>query len=278
MKSWKIEPKNSSVAQFVQCYWLLEKEVSDTSHNYPKLNPDPSGTLIIAPAQHPYHYQNSANIFAGNGSHWIFPNSQTLQLDHSQPFVILGIKFNVGALYSCNLSPKQPIIDQVITEDVNALLQTDKLNDLRFLVDDNLPENACRDLLDKALSSWLSKYHQDSHSKLCQKALIHLSNTPVSDIGKLLHCSQRTIERSFSRVTGFTLKQCQSMNRFEAILERLYSLNEEEIDWLDIVDEFDFSDQPHLIRYLKSFIGETPSNYVKERDLTIDIYGDFNPD
>ncbi len=278
MKNWKIVPQEPNVAEFVQCYWLLEKEASDTSHNYPKLNPDPSGTLIIAAEQQKYAYQNKNDNFSGQGSHWIFPNSQTMQLDHSQPFVILGIKFNIGALYSLDLPLKQPVIDQVTKVDVNLLLKIDILNKLSCLTKENHPVESYRDLLDEILAPWLTSKLQDSHSKLCQKAILQLTNHPVSEIGPLLHCSQRTIERSFSRVTGFTLKQCQSMLRFEAILERLYAVKDADIDWLNIVDEFGFSDQSHLIRNLKSIIDETPGQYAKARDLTIDIYGDFTSD
>lgn len=275
MKNWRIEPKNSKVAQFVQCYWLIEKEVHDTTHNYPKLNPDPSATLLITPKQQNYRYQNSVDEFSGVGCHWLFPNSQTLQLDHSQPFILLGIKFHVGALYSLEIAPKQPLIDFIVDVDINKLLNVDKLDLLEFFQKEDYQANKCRDLLDDILVPWLSICSQDSHSVLCQKAVTLLPNNAVSNIGQLLHCSQRTIERSFVRVTGFTLKQCQSMNRFEAILERLYSLKETEINWLDIVEEFGFSDQPHMIRYLKSFIGDTPKEYDNKRDLTIDTYGDF---
>ncbi len=106
--------------------------------------------------------------------------------------------------------------------------------------------------------------------KIILKVLTHICN-----IGSALHCSQRTIERSFMKVTGFTLKQCHSMNRLEAILEYLYQLDSLKINWVDIATNFNFSDQPHLIRYLKSLIGLTPGEYSRKRDFTIDVYGDF---
>ncbi|WP_220034735.1 helix-turn-helix domain-containing protein [Psychrobacter fozii] len=46
-----------------------------------------------------------------------------------------------------------------------------------------------------------------------------------------------------------------------------------QVDWVDIAFEFGFSDQPHLIRYLKHQIGTTPKKYVSKRGFTIDIYG-----
>jgi len=57
------------------------------------------------------------------------------------------------------------------------------------------------------------------------------------------------------------------------MLEYLYQRDLQEIDWVELAYQFGFSDQPHLIRYLKSTIGATPNVYAKQRDLTIDIYG-----
>ena len=73
-----------------------------------------------------------------------------------------------------------------------------------------------------------------------------------------------------------TLKQCQTMNKLEAMLEYLYQRNADEIDWVDVALKFGFSDQPHLIRHLKKQIGQTPKKYAKDRGLTIDVYGGVN--
>ncbi len=116
---------------------------------------------------------------------------------------------------------------------------------------------------------------EDRHSQLVRQAYPLLVNTAVAGLGEMLHCSQRTLERSFQRVTGLTLKQCQSMERLESILAYLYHQGDETIDWADIAQRFGFSDQPHLIRYFKSSIGATPGRYARQRDLTIDIYGNF---
>ncbi len=105
-----------------------------------------------------------------------------------------------------------------------------------------------------------------------------LGTTPIAELGDKLFCSQRTLERSFNKVTGLTLKQCQSMNKLEAMLEYLYKRDFDDIDWIDVAYQFGFSDQPHLIRYLKKTIGLTPNTYAKEGGLTIDVYGGVRSD
>lgn len=277
MINWIHSPNNPDVAKYVDCYWFLERKQSDCGHQYPRLNPEPAGHLIIAPAEQGYQYDLETRSFKGEGSHWLFPYCHTYQMDHSQPFLILGIKFHIGALYSLNINPKQPVLDQVINADVRALLNSETFSETDILTKAKAQPESCAGMLDELLVPWLSNSRQDKHCKLTHRALPLLADTPVSNMGELLHCSQRTLERSFLRVTGFTLKQCQSMNRLEAMLAYLYQRDAQDIDWSSVAYEFGFSDQPHLIRYLKSCIGSTPGEYAKQRDLTIDVYGGVDP-
>ena len=277
MINWKHSPKNTLVTQYVECYWFLEKKTKIPGYEHPKLNPDPTGHLILTPADQPYQYDINNPSASGKGSHWLFPHTQTYLMDHSHQFMLLGVKFHTGALYSLNINPHSCILNTVTGIDGKALLGSDAFNEDALLNTAQLEPEHCVDMLDDLLTPWLSKASQDKHSKLTESALALLLDTPIADMGTSLNCSQRTLERSFSRVTGLTLKQCQSMNRLEAMLEYLYLNSEADIDWLDIACQFGFSDQPHLIRYLKREIGETPGEYARLRDLTIDIYGGVDP-
>lgn len=281
MINWIHPPKLSSLKKYIDCYWFLEKNHSNQSYSYPKLNPDPAAHLILSAAHQPYHYEWAERSVAGYGCHWLFPHCQTFQLDHSKPVVHLGVKFHIGALYSLNhllhLDPKQAILDAIIDADTNALFGDERIDEERILtLAGESPENCCAEL-DKLFTPCLEHCLEDSHSQLSRKALPLLSDSPISELGAMLDCSQRTLERSFSRVTGLSLKQCQSMNRLEDLLEYLYQRNSMELDWAHIAYQFGFSDQPHLIRHLKSTIGSTPKTYADKRDLTIDIYGGIKP-
>jgi len=275
MKNWKLTPQDSHVAKYVECYWFLEKEQGDKGFNHPKLNPDPAAHLILADEQQGYQYRQDSISTKGNGNHWIFPHCKTLEMDHSQPFLVVGVKFRVGSLYSLNLSSPQPEIDKVVNADINEIVQSKSFQAVNLLVQAvDCPQQAC-DMLDELLLPWLLNSHEDKHSELVRRALPLLLDTPIAQMGIALHCSKRTIERSFLRVTNLTLKQYQSMTQLEEILIYLYQLVDERVNWVDVATKFEFSDQPHLIRYLKSSIGMTPGEYARHRDLSIDIYGDF---
>lgn len=274
MIQWLLQPKCSVVSTFVECYWLIEKSEQSEGFQFPKLNPDPSGHLIISPVNQAYSYNTNGMIENGIGSHILFPHLNTIQLDHTKPFIHLGVKLKIGALYSIKLlNHEHPTLDKSAPIDFHDLIDNSEIDvaDLLLLArNDNV---LCREQLDKLMTYWLSKYHQDKYSKLTSKALEIIDTIPIAKLGDKLHCTQRTLERAFHKVTGFTLKQCQSMNRLETMLEHLYLLRKEEINWAEVAFQFGFSDQPHLIRYLKAQLGITPNQYATDRGLTIDAYG-----
>lgn len=278
MNYWRRTPNNVHLSKYIDCYWFLEKEVGDLSHNYPKLNPDPTTHLIIASANNPYQYDQGTLSQRGYGSHWIFPHRHTFTMDHSSPFQIIGIKFRTGALYSLEKAFSDALglaLEKIQTVDLNKWMGLDKWT-INELLEESITysENVCTKL-DELFEPCIGHVREDKHSELVRQVFPLLSSTSIADIGAKLHRSQRTVERSFLRVTELTLKQCQSMIRLENILNYLYQRKADEIDWGDLAAQFEFSDQPHLIRHLKSTIGKTPGEYVLQRDLTIDIYGDF---
>tara|TARA_R110001599_G_scaffold9374_3_gene46324 strand:- start:1326 stop:2147 length:822 start_codon:yes stop_codon:yes gene_type:complete len=272
MRNWKISPKDSFVTAYIDCYWLLEKTADDGGPKSPKLNPDPAGHLILADSLQPYHYQSETFTNQGVGSHFILPHSKTFLMNHSQPFLVVGIKFHIGALYSLKLPSSDLETEKVLGIHSKELLS---VNANRLITNSLWSADKCRDYLDKQLTPLVANAQKDSHSELVSKILSTFSNTSLSDIGSVLGCSQRTIERSFLRVTGFTLKQYDSMQKLERLLNYVHKLDASKLEWADIAFQFGFSDQPHLVRYLKSVIGSTPGEYAQLRDLAIDAYGNF---
>jgi len=287
MIHWLKTPNNLELAKYIDCYWFLEKLPNAEGHNdYPKLNPDPATHLILTLPRQSFLYKSDKGITQMEGCHWLHPHGKTYELDHSRPVACIGIKFHVGALYSLpGLNALQGKTSQAVVDTIQAAsfdninFDDRQLNDKNQVNADTLltlarkfPDN-CAEILDNLCLPWLLNSHGDNHSELTRKVLPLLAKIAINKLGDTLFCSQRTLERSFLRVTGLTLKQCQSMNRLEAILEFLYQREQSDIDWVDIAYQFGFSDQPHLIRYLKKQLGLTPQDYALQRGFTIDVYG-----
>lgn len=271
MIQWRHSP-SADIARYIDCYWHIEKTADAQTPSHPKLNPDPAAHLLLAPPTQAFSYSLDDSPMSGQGSHWLYPNTRSLELDHSQPFVLLGVKFRVGALYALSLKDyHHPSLDQVAQAQLEDIMPETHVTHLLKLAQTDA--QACVSELDKQLTPWLMQSREDKHSQLVHKAINTLNDHPISQLGSVLACSQRTLERSFSRVTGITLKQCQTMNKLEAILEYLYQREKQDIDWAQIALEFGFSDQPHLIRRLKEYMGVTPAHYAAHRGFTIDAYG-----
>jgi AraC-like DNA-binding protein len=274
---WLKSPRKPAISKYIACYWFLEKKAKTDGDDYPKLNPDPSAHLIISPSNQVYKYGRTNEVSQGKGTHVIYPYCNTLQLDHSMPQICLGIKFHVGALYSL----RELNVPEISLNTINGIIFDDikgeaKINENELLELAITTQDKCIDTLDEIFMPLFMNTHEDRHSDITRKILPLLETKQLNEIGASLNCSQRTVERSFLRVTGLTLKQCQSMNKLEAILEFLYQREQKAIDWVDIAYQFGFSDQPHLIRYLKKQINLTPKDYTLKRGFTIDVYGGVN--
>lgn len=272
MIHWLTSPKVLAVKKYIECYWYLAKAAGGVER--PKLNPDPSAHLILCSPNQAYRYDSEDHKFAGKGTHWLYPYSKTIELDHAESFACLGVKFKVGALYSLNNALfNQPVVNTVRAIDFDVYKGAALVSPDALIVKAKNEPDKCVEMLDELFKHLLVDCHEDNHSEITRKALPLLASKPINSLGDLLACSQRTLERSFLKVTGLTLKQCQSMNKLEAILEYLYQRKQSDIDWVDIAYRFGFSDQPHLIRYLRQQINLTPKNYAQQRGFTIDVYG-----
>jgi len=283
MKTWKTSPQDLVISQYIDCYWFLEKTNADAGPDFPKLNPDPAAHIILANKDQSYHYRQGDYLGEGSGSHLILPYGKTYTLDHSQAFRVLGIKLKVGALYSLPLMASAFTFNEIVTLDVQQQLQISASDEEALLNRDEESaeySEGYRDQLDALLQPIINQAKEDKHSELVRKILTLFDSSSLIDftlaeIGSQFGYSQRTIERSFSKVTGFTLKQFHSMQRLEAILDHLHTLPKQDINWADVALNYGFSDQPHLIRYLKNTLGTTPGQYAEARDLAIDAYGNF---
>lgn len=274
MNNWKKDPNHPVLAKYIECYWFIEKSMGDVSLDFPKLNPDPCAHFILAPSNQRFHYQYQDKNVSGHGCHLILPNTSTLTLDHSKPFVIIGIKFRAGALYALKGFENLALVNEILTQMDGLPLDWFPDNSTLFESANEQRDVTC-EILDKLLINWIEQSRSDKHSSLVHKALPLIKDTDISNMGEVLHCAQRTLERSFKRVTGLSLKQYKNMVNFEELLDYLHQQTQAPINWVDVAAQFGFSDQPHLIRQLKATIGSTPGNYVKQRDLTIDVYGNF---
>lgn len=267
--------------------WYLEVPEGEVIDPKPHLIPNPRAHLLFTPSEQGYSYDTGGTKLAGKGCHLLTANEHLLLLEDTAPIKRIGITFRPEGLYA--IESRFSDASQVAA--INQCEWFDWLNaafDVRF--QKGLWQLELQDS-PQCLLNYIKQHLDALDIAPCRSKPFLASQKAVSvmdaqalrspelamdidEIAKQCACSRRTLERSFKQVVGLSVKQYQQMARLEQMILTLYK-QQEAIDWASFSQQFGFSDQSHLIRTLKQQLRKTPSKYLKKRDLTIDIYGDF---
>lgn len=111
---------------------------------------------------------------------------------------------------------------------------------------------------------YLKERETASSQIIDQSGTINNINT-VKQIAAQSGYSQRTIQLNYQKYLGFSDKEISRFQRFKNAIELLstFNGNSETIDWLEIVTQFGYYDQSHLIHDFNYFIGISPTHYLK---------------
>ncbi|MFH4796428.1 helix-turn-helix transcriptional regulator [Vibrio alginolyticus] len=267
--------------------WYLEVPEGEVIDPKPHLIPNPRAHLLFTPPEQGYSYDTRDIKLAGKGCHLLTANEHLLLLEDRAPIKRIGITFRPEGLYA---------IESLFSDasQVTAINQCEWFDWLNTVFDERFQQGLWQlELQDspQCLLDYIKRHLDALDIEPCrikpflasQKAVSVMDaqalRSPelamdIDEIAKQCACSRRTLERSFKQVVGLSVKQYQQMARLEQMILTLYK-QQEAIDWASFSQQFGFSDQSHLIRSLKQQLRKTPSKYLKKRDLTIDIYGDF---
>ena len=277
MITWKHQLKGYE--WLIHQIWYLEVEDNDTIEKLPQLIPNPRAHLLFTPSKQSYCYQSGDGHLSGKGSHLLTASDRLLTLVDSAPLKRIGITFRPEGLYLLNKSNEalvnqcgwfdwlSPLFDNHFQQ---QLWQSDSIQSLVERIQQQI-ENLCLSRqIDKPFTIVQKTIAVMEENQL--EATDH--HLDINQLAELCACSRRTLERSFRQVTGLSVKKYQLLIKLELMILALYQ-QDNEIDWTAFSQQFGFSDQSHLIRQLKQQLKRTPSSYLQNRDLTIDIYGDF---
>ncbi len=194
MIQWIQAPNNEHVSQYIESYWFIHRTADAAKEQpFPKLNPDPYPHFIISPNKQRYLYHSHRGKYTGSGSHWLFPHSQTYQMDHSSALVMIGIKFKLTALHDLGFHAISSLIDSVSETSVSDIFLKANItveNDHGARLESLLPtsidlaieqnESYYINTLDNVLSALLPKRPIDKHSDLVKAVLNRCLQRPLS--------------------------------------------------------------------------------------------------
>ncbi len=277
MKTWKSPLPGYS--WLVHQVWYLELDKDDAIPHFPWLIPNPRAHLLITPSDQDYHYGNDLVSHSGKGCHLLSASDQMLKLTDSPPIKRIGITFQPQGIYLLNHGAARPLSQCGWDNWLDKMFPLDFRQSLLDNTDrKQIIETIAQHLQSLDIEAFQDKPYSQT-SQVIQQITHMIENDPscIIDIDHLAHScnsSRRTLERHFRQITGFSLKQYLTLAKLELMILSLYQ-QKSQVDWTEFAHRFGFSDQSHLIKQLRKQLQRTPSQYLSHRDLTIDVYGDF---
>ncbi len=93
---------------------------------------------------------------------------------------------------------------------------------------------------------------------------------PIAELVLQLNVSRRHLERQFLKCLGISPKQYAKLVRFNSYIDVL--LLNKQVDWMELVEQFNYHDQPHLIHEVKTMAQLSPQALMKRRDTLYHHY------
>jgi AraC-like DNA-binding protein len=93
----------------------------------------------------------------------------------------------------------------------------------------------------------------------------------VSDLAKKVCVSERQLQRLFKTRLGISPKDYCKVVRVNSYIDFI-SNRDKLVDWMELVVEFDYHDQPHLINEVKAISKLSPQKLLSYRDTLYDYY------
>ena len=189
------------------------------------------------------------------------PLSKRLSLSNPYGIDILGVKFTSLGLHLLTGIDMKHISDKII--DASDIWNYE----ITLLYEEVLSKRSTLEQI-AAIEYFLKKKRRQQSANeripLLNHTLHQMENNNIFSVTQLRESNfitKKTFERYFLSFVGVTPKQYANICRFNNVRTYL-DLLQTEVDWHNIVVNFGYYDQSHLIREFKRYAGKTPSEYV----------------
>jgi AraC-like DNA-binding protein len=172
----------------------------------------------------------------------------------------IGVSFFPASLY--------PFFKIPVSEFRNCTIGLDAvLNHVAVEIEERLRERDAIsekiELLEQFLLSQLDPDAIPAYETLGILNDFYEKNIGVRDFCREYGVHPRKLERIFNKYVGVSPKFFHRLNRFQAILNKMMTMDDKNLTTL--AHEIEFYDQTHFIKEFKSFSGSPPSAFLKEK-------------
>ena len=249
---YRLQPSRKELSHIIKSFWMIDSQ-EDAEIRKEKIIPDGYPEMIFHYGD-PYRINISGDwelqakeLVAGQiRNHFFLENTGT-----SQMFAIKFQPWAIKELFGLEMSA---LVDNVIETPV--FLQKE-FAEVKTIAVGNL---AFEEKVSQIEEWFLHKNYSDLNVKYKAVQLIHEKNglIQLSDLVSSTQISERTLERYFKTYVGLSPKFYSRIIRFSSIFKLI---QEEPVDWQDVIFKAGYYDQSHFIKNFQEFTGEDPSRY-----------------
>lgn len=247
---------------WIETLWQVQKDFADHETIVSRLSAFLHGHLIFPLNDFTSTYVLNKKIYTFTGSHLLYPQSSALFLHQSLQVSLIGAELSLGTAY---LLKKAKALCESAPSKIAA--------PLRFSPSFSGGFDEAENLLSVYFKELNLKSYIDRHYILAKKIETQLKQNPDQLIGDLctsLGFSQRTLERSFKKVSGYSLKTYYNIYRFNLYLEHMIS--SKHLSHALLEEYYYFYDQSHCIKQFKNYVGTTPQQLTRRSDMVSSQY------
>jgi len=249
---------NYKLDNWIKVYWFLEGKGVGNNSYYRQILPDGCATIVIV-LDGVMNLNNYENGEIKRGIHIVPPVLKPHYDLISDDINLIDIQLNPSVFYKLFKIPVNELKNRIYSFD-----------DISLDFDNSILEKLYKVKNNKAkINSLLNEYMIDLFNKLDFKEdeiILSINELYKSgDLNKFFdkqELSVRQLERKVKNYSGLTPKNLSKLGRFYSILEYM-KYRQFNINFSQLSQEYEFSDQSHFIREFKSFSNETPSKFIK---------------
>lgn len=87
---------------------------------------------------------------------------------------------------------------------------------------------------------------------------------PAKAIAADADLSERTVQMRFKKYVGYSPKEMLRFLRFKQVINSIEHNTADTIDWFDLIHDFGYHDQSHLIKDFQHYLGTSPETFIKQ--------------
>lgn len=236
-----------AVADLVEQYWYVDWTLEVGKEHVQQNLPDPNFHLV----------------FDSGNAKLIGPVSKVFCYKMANSGKVLGVKFKAGALADFLPAPLAEFVNQEL---IASNYFTERAEALAYELSHDLPDQVIFNKMQHFLAPFVQKPSRQQLAVSEQLELIKSTPeiTSVQQLSERTHVGVRSLQRNFTKYLGLSPKWLIRKYRLH---QALSELEKHQVEICDLVVRLGYTDQSHLIRDFKDFLGTTPRGYKMESSV-----------